>query len=363
MSDELKRIFKDSNKVIKPSNVSGDDIDFGNNPSSGEFFGLDDLIGSDPEQFDESLLKQKVDFFNKVKLNVDYSSFLSHSFFSNANELLQVAIEKIFTQYPLTSSIGEIEDFYESLSGYEKHVFNNWPKVQKGITYNTVGYGVVPSGSNSYLLNPQTGSWTVEFYINPHSIKNSSGTKITGSSPVLYKLKTPLTNTSKGWSVYLSASNVAQTSFNVIFQMKNSAGGPSGSFGSIDQGKYSHVALSFDGSKKFKSYIDGVLNTTINSGGLYTNDDCITDENLTICSGGQDVSNLAIDPGGYAYTADTKISELGQLSASIDNIRIWNNERDSAQIKRYYNQNILSQTGSLVAYFKMNNLFEMPDRI
>ena len=367
MANDDSKIFKDSKRAFKkPEFIRGEDFDYANVNSAGEFINLDDLVGNDPEQFDENLLKEKLDYFNKVNLNVDYSSFESHSFFSNANELLQVAITKVLTEYPITASLSQIENFYNKLSGYEKFVFNNWPKVQKEIIYSPDGFAAAPSGSGVYSLNPKTGPWTTEFWIKPDSIRHwKTFETVTGSAPVIHKVKLPMSYASKGFGIYLSASTSVQSAgfnYDVIFQMLSGEGGPSGSLGTIKKDTYTHVAVTFDGGHKFKSYLDGELSTTVHSGGLYDGDkECVTNENLTICSGGQKTNLISIDPGGQIY-GSAEGEALPQLSASLDNIRLWNVERNSTQINKYYNQNILSETGSLVAYWKMNNLFEMPDR-
>lgn len=366
MADKIFKSFKES--FSKPSKFNNRDIvtaQFG-----GELLSLSDLVGADSNSFDENTLKESLLNTNRVDLNTNFTTFTSHAFFSDASELLQVAIHKMFTEYPSTASVYETEKFYNSLTGYEKFVFNNWPKVQREVIYSPNGFGEVlnTTGDSGATLNAaKSSSLSVEFWVNPYGVTSTGSALIVAKQGAISSTDTNL----RGWGVFLSCSDDATTgedslltpsTFDLIFNLQDGSkiqNGPSGSLGSVNQGERSHVAITWDGQDTFKSYIDGEYSSTfISSSELAANYESTV--NFEVAKGGFSVASNNRDPGGPVFTADTKLSVSPNFSGAIDELRVWSTERTPIEIRQYYNQQILSETGSLLGYWKFNNLIKGP---
>ena len=62
------------------------------------------------------------------QLNVDWTKFENHTFFNSAIVNVNVAFDKIINTFPFDGSKKETENWLSSLSGFEKHVYNEFPK-------------------------------------------------------------------------------------------------------------------------------------------------------------------------------------------------------------------------------------------
>ena len=62
------------------------------------------------------------------QLNIDYSFFENHTFFHSAVVKINEVFEKFSNQYPYDGTKREVDTFKESLNGFEKHVFDGYPK-------------------------------------------------------------------------------------------------------------------------------------------------------------------------------------------------------------------------------------------
>src|SRR5574337_546765 len=73
------------------------------------------------------------------QLNVDWTKFENHTFFNSAQVKTNVAFDKILTQFPFDGAQGEVELFLDNLTGFEKYVYDQFPK--------NTGYLFFKSGS------------------------------------------------------------------------------------------------------------------------------------------------------------------------------------------------------------------------
>ena len=67
-------------------------------------------------------------FKSTQQLNVDFSKFENHTFFNSAASKSTAAFEKILNQYPFDGTFKETTEFLDSLTGFEKYVFDTLPK-------------------------------------------------------------------------------------------------------------------------------------------------------------------------------------------------------------------------------------------
>ena len=62
------------------------------------------------------------------QLNIDYSKLENHTFFHSAVVKINESFEKITNDFPFDGSLQEIEGFEDTLTGFEKYVYDIYPK-------------------------------------------------------------------------------------------------------------------------------------------------------------------------------------------------------------------------------------------
>ena len=62
------------------------------------------------------------------QLNVDWSKFENHTFFNSAQVKLNVTFDKIQNGFPFDGSQKETQTFLDTLTGFEKYVYDSYPK-------------------------------------------------------------------------------------------------------------------------------------------------------------------------------------------------------------------------------------------
>lgn len=190
------------------------------------------------------------------QLNIDFSKFENHTFFHSAVVKVNETFEKITNDFPYNGTEKEVEDHLNILTGFEKHVFDNYPKnrgylifsgTQKGEAQTNGTYLQVkdkvgteyPSLATDNLytgkkvLDPKDKSFTTQFFIKvPKKVNDNQ---------IVFQKRSSLAN---HMTVYLSSSNNTQTC-NIGLSIT------SGSFSlnvtsSIQKGSFRHVSAVYD---------------------------------------------------------------------------------------------------------------------
>jgi hypothetical protein len=116
------------------------------------------------------------------QLNVDFSKFENHTFFNSALNKTQIAIQKIINKYPFDGSREENEIFMDSLSGFERYIYEIFPKNTGYLGFdsnlsthisvndakgsgNILTNGNYKNASASSVLDFTKGSFTCEFHL------------------------------------------------------------------------------------------------------------------------------------------------------------------------------------------------------
>ena len=84
---------------------------------------------------------------NTQQLNVDWSKFENHTFFSSAEVKVNEAFDKIINGYPFDGTKKEVEEFFDSLTGFEKWVFDQFPTWTGALHFSGTQVGEDPSSS------------------------------------------------------------------------------------------------------------------------------------------------------------------------------------------------------------------------
>jgi len=279
------------------------------------------------------------------QLNVDWSSFENHTFFNSAQVKVNVAFDKIQNMFPFDGTQKETEIYIDRLTGFEKYVYDNYPK-HKGYLFlsgtnsgfenaNGTYVTVVDKAGAAYtdvsvrtdaesIINPKDNPMTFEYWINlpPQSNDNQSVfSKHDGSNGFLCAI-TSSTSTTYATSSLFIASGSTYDTLNVIFP----------------KDKWNHVAWVWNrtpGSNGLTVYLNGSFYATGSNPVEF--DTLNVYDNMYIGSGSQ----LA----GFKPT--------NTLSGALDELRIWHSVRDQQQINNYYQKNIFASP-PLRLYYKFN---------
>ena len=108
------------------------------------------------------------------QIPLDWSDFSKHTFFGSAEVSVNVAFDKIVNGFPFDGKQEEVYEFLDSLTGFEKHVYDEFPKSLNylhfsgsSLTINDVAGGSVPSLSRrkdgENVLDPGMSSFSIQF--------------------------------------------------------------------------------------------------------------------------------------------------------------------------------------------------------
>lgn len=130
------------------------------------------------------------------QLNVDWSKFQNHTFFMSAHTKVNVAFEQIINGFPFDGTKGETEAFFEKLTGFEKWVFDSFPKYHGQLHFSGSAFSETLPTAGAYIvtkdaagalypelsknrtggsiLNPPVdSSLSIELHLNVPTIQNS----------------------------------------------------------------------------------------------------------------------------------------------------------------------------------------------
>lgn len=286
------------------------------------------------------------------QLNIDWSEFQNHTFFNSAQVKTNVAFDTIINRFPFDGTQKEYDEFFDNLTGFEKWVFDEYPKY-KGYAYFSGSNGsetdagtwitvkdmagaAYPDVSKEHTgeskLNPGFDSMTVESWVFLPSQANTGQT-------ILNKLSQGVSGWD-GYALVISASsdtNFAPASFYVVSRSIGSAV----SF-AIPKGDWHNVAVVWDrtpGVNQLFAYTN--QNLTGSSDSFELGETFWGGINLTIGSG-----------SSFAFGAHFH-SESNTLSGALDDLRIWHAVR-SAEDRLQWEQKAVFAQPDLKLYFKFN---------
>lgn len=296
---------------------------------------------------------------NTQQLNVDWSDFASHTFFNSAEAKVNVAFDKIIQEYPFDGSQSEIESFFETLTGFEKYVFDSFPVYSGSLNFSasfalgnsTSSYISTPDvagGTYTSLtkfdtglskLDPGDDSFTVEAHIFPSSVNLSAPVGASRCAWIMNKLDT---SSNVGWAIYAdhASSSVSQTTIFIV----NSGSTYLTSSISLPYDAWSNVSFVFQRDVNFdvscKTYLSGVLvgTTPVTKIGRISGT-----SNFNICTGSQH----------KIFSGSLVTGTFYNWSGSLDELRYYHSARSDNQIS-YYSNRAVTRTPDLKLYYKFN---------
>lgn len=317
-------------------------------------------IRSNLEQASDSNFESTSSFFYDIpgvglkstqQVNLDWSKFENHTFFNSAEVNVNVAFDRIINGFPFDGTRREYEKFFEALSGFEKWVFDRFPKnvgylffsgTQTGelgsngtsISVKDYAGGVYPELSKVKtgipVIDPVDLSWTVEMqiYVPPQS---------NGNQVVFQRLS----GTNVGYTYYLNSTGSSDVT-NSTFVVQSGSYFMSASV-HLTKGKFNHVALSYDKDGRYHR-----LRTFLDSNGSADSTTSVVMGPLTT-----DRTSFVIGSGSSFNVGTVLISPDQTFSGALDEFRFFHSNRSEDQ-QAAYAQKAIYASEDLKLYFKFN---------
>jgi hypothetical protein len=255
------------------------------------------------------------------QINIDWSRFENHTFFSSAEAKTGIAIDQIINKFPFDGSKDEVQTFFDNLTGFERWVFSQLP-VNKGfvnfdsstkiITKDRAGAAnssLSRDNSGDSIVNPRGNNFTIEFFIKPYNNSQEKTIFRKGSSDYISVLIVNIDDKSK------ISFKVLKGDFNKTIDL------------TVKRGEWSHVAFTWnnkDVGGKIIAYVNAIKE-----------DEVLADQN-----------NIVLD-------IDYDDIEIGGFAGELDEFRIFHEERTPKQIRTGLKRAIFS-TPELKLYYKFN---------
>ncbi|NBO99918.1 MAG: hypothetical protein EBU90_07285 [Proteobacteria bacterium] len=290
------------------------------------------------------------------QLNVDWSKFENHTFFMSAEAKVNLAFEQIINGFPFDGNRKEVEDFFSNLTGFDKWVFDRFPKFRGQLHFSGTQMSETSPTKGTYIevkdlpgslfpslstntnaeasvINPKNGrSLSIEMQLKIPEIQTD------GTQVILQKINS---NDNHGFCIRLSptvSTSIVNTTFDVF------SGSSSMSVSSnIDKGIFNHLCFVLDKDS-------GLHNLKIyNKESLVAQTTSVTNiKDLNI-----DYADLLIGSGSSYILNGSTVAPQQTLSGSMDELRIFHSVRTLDQQTSYSSKSIY-QTPDLKLYYKFN---------
>lgn len=291
------------------------------------------------------------------QLNVDWSKFEEHTFFQSAEVKTNVAFDQIINGFPFDGTRADVERFFEKLTGYEKWVYDQFPKFAGQLHFS--GTQVNEDPSNGFLegLGTRLEIKDAAGWLFPELSKNNTGEPVlnpppnksftiethifipdqTNSRQVVYqKLSEDKT---QGFTFHLepSSADYVTGTFSIISSSVNNFVNCS-----LQKGVFNHVCVSLN-REIGNNYIQIFVNENLQQ------------ESKRQKAIGQfsDTSSLLIGSGSSFYVDNTYVTPLQTFSGTLDEFRIFHSYRTIQQQRAYATKGLYS-SDTLKLYLRFN---------
>lgn len=278
--------------------------------------------------------------------NVDFSLFENHTFFNSAEVNVNVAFERTFNSYPFDGTRREVEAFFDGLSGFEKWVFDRFPKNVGYLKFEGGSYVEVKDFAGSQFptisrdrsgrsrLDPgPDDSMTFEMQLHVPAVANDN-------QVVLQKVSSSVHGFTVG---LLGTGSTTQVDAFVSFVSASKSLTLTGSIAKGDS--FTHLVTTYDrraGQNRLFLYADEELVATSSNQ---------LDMGLIDFA----FSPMYIGTGSSVVTGSdgSQFVPVETLSGALDELRVFHDVRTPRQQKKWADRNVYADP-TLKLYFKFN---------
>lgn len=289
------------------------------------------------------------------QLNLDWSKFENHTFFSSAEVKVNEAFNKIINGYPFDGTKKEVEEFLDSLTGYEKWVFDSFPSWSGALHFSGTQVGEVPSETSGNWISVKDKSGTLY----PDLAKNKKGDPVLNpgdedslSIEVLLFLPT-ITNDTQvvfqksssavdGFTFYLEPST-STDSTKAVFCVSSGSVRNSVST-SLVKGRYNHLCLVLNKQDAREHRLQFFVNEKLES----QSENLLKIQKMNI-----DDAYFLIGSGSSFYSGSSLVTPTQTLSGTLDELRLFHSVRDEKTQMMFSSMGLYS-TPDLKLYYRFN---------
>jgi len=290
------------------------------------------------------------------QLNVDWSKFENHAFFSSAEVKTNIAFDQIINGFPFDGSKAEVESYFEKLTGFENWVFESFPEFSGQLHFS--GTQINEDPANGY--SPELGTWVqtsdVVGGLFPELSQDNSGMSVlnppvdsslsiemqmfvpnqTNGRQIILQKQSP--DGSESFTVHIEPSSTSTTSCQFSIR--------SGSFNNfvssnIQKGQFNHILVCLNresGENSMQFFLDSAL--------------VAQSPNFVQFNEFTDRSDLLLGSGS-TFFAGSLLSPEQTFSGSLDELRIFHGFRSELQQNLYATKGLYS-TDYLKLYYRFN---------
>jgi len=289
------------------------------------------------------------------QIDVDYSKFENHTFFNSAQAKTNVAFDKIINNFPFDGTRRDLEIFLDSLTGFEKYVYDQFPKSKGYLNFSGSGETADTSeGTYVKVVDSAGGAF-------PSLSRNTSGDRILdpGNSSISFEFQLFLpdqvndnqiilqrfSGSNHGITLGLSRSTDTETC-DLIFSAVSASNYMSASI-NIAKGRFNYIYACLD---RYQTNNKLILN--LNNKQTVTSSDISTLKDF-----GFGRSDLLIGSGTQfnmdGFVSSNTFTPRESLSGSIDELRIFHADR-SNDLRNKFEKREIYASKDLKLYFKFN---------
>ena len=288
------------------------------------------------------------------ELNIDYSQFSNHTFFHSAVAKVNEAFDLIINKYPFDGSNKEIEIFEDSLTGFEKYVFNQFPKNKGYLNFS----GSAGTSGGTFLSVKDAAGVEISSLSNALS-KNASQRLDPLRSDFMFQSHIKIPEQVNDNQIILQKKSSVANNITLALSQSSSVSSASIVFGiqsgsnfnyasmEVEKGSFFHLSAMYHGSVdqrlkliKFKDDVKTVVSSSMQ----------VEFSNLSYSG-----NDFLIGSGSSARINNDSLVFIPKetFSGSMDDLRYFKKVENDDIIKRDLSRSV-SGKENLVLYFKFN---------
>ena len=323
---------------IRPANIFGRRVQLFTPERNDYLFGgsgkiylssMDDLYGHSGSYTTSSYNDDPLGYPLKStqQIPLDWSQFSNHTFFNSAEANVNMAFDSIINYFPFDGSRTEIQDYLDSLTGFEKYIYDRFPKNKAYLKFSASfaevkdrkGY-LVPELSEDPNAQPaiDPGTKSISFVFD---VYHPGGVDLDNMT-VFQKIG----STGDGISAFLSESASGASTVNLVAVATSGSNRMAATY-AFDRDVFNHVAV--------------VLNRTpgVDQVQIFSGSSLVASSNTSIEMGSMDFVTASMLVGsGVAQAVPASVISSGQfvpqqtLSGALDDFRIFHEARSNGQL-------------------------------
>jgi hypothetical protein len=288
------------------------------------------------------------------QIPLDWSDFANHTFFNSAEANVNMAFDTIINRFPFDGSRADMIGFVDSLTGFERWVYDSFSKNVGYLTFNSTdnqwietqdarGYFIPELARNpdrQAVISPSGGASSLSFEMDYH---HPPGVDI--DNAVLYQ---KVNDFGHGFTTVVSSSVVADSTFSLSAIVSSGSRAISASY-DFDRGVFNRIGVVYDRSstEPIIRIFSGTTQVASSERYAFGAIDFVT-ASLRIGSG-TSVTTPATPSTGLSFVPQNT------LSGSIDDFRVFRSARTSQQISDdFYNTVYPEERPDLVMLYRFN---------